>query len=989
MKQFYVSFTCTLKRSSSLRLLCSMPLIMLLTCTAAAQVGSVSSIPQPMTPEAAALGKFVEVPVSNYSGLPEINVPIYNFKTKYMDVPISLSYHASGVKVKEIPSWVGANLALTAGGVITRVVRGTPDRETYNPNYYKKYVEQLDDPGYYWPDPREMPNITAEGSYAKVDTEFDVFYYNFMGHAGRFTFNSAGEPMMLDVGEVKVKSNTEFTLIDKEGVEYEFLETSYSPEPGFYPYASSWYLTKIRMPHQSETINFSYRSYSNFDLYRVHYASGSFYTRTLYQDVYPPYGSVQNPACVSNGSADEPSLAQGNVSVLQTISYKGDSVRFYHDTSRADVYKLRLDSIRVFQGATPVHTSRLFYSFSNAGSSDPRDKKMLLDSVQSNDQPPYTFTYYGSFNGKSLPGAYIYGADLWGYYNGGSYTTYTLVTMPHHPDYRYGQIGSLQTLTYPTGGRTEFTYEGNDFSYCQNQLDSVGPIYQAGGLRIKKIKFISPQGGSSSFEKTYEYTYGGKSSGVLEVPFANKTTSFYWGQGRQLGNPYCYSDSWPQICSFYHTYHDNVIPLGNAQGGAIGYAQVIEHNSDGSKKVMQYTNGGLDYLNYDSLFDGWADGYNNDYLGDIQIQDRLTYDYSSRRGKLKNAAYYNSSGVKLKQEVHQFSDLIEDRLTFMQRPGNNNFYAMIREVPDGWDRCLYPGNYNLGWGGYLQMQRNVVPIVDSLYTFTGTDTLKEVVKYDYNTAFRARPSRIVKVGSLGDSTITHFRYADEYPVIYGTNALGSGVDNLLLKHVLSQPVETYVVRKDAGGGNARVTDAQLVSFKSSQPVPETIYRISNPAGLTDFVPLNLGVNPPVKDSRYLPRLKFHSYDNYGNVVEQGKDGDSKEVLVWGYQHRFIVARVTSSDYATVIALVDTNAVNNPSSDAALRTELAKIRTGLGSTNPKAKVTSYTYETVKGMTSMTDHKGETTYYEYDSYGRMKRRKDHDADQKETIWYHYQP
>jgi len=964
----------------------------LLAGKAAAQVGTISAVPQPLSPDVAMLGKFVEVPVSNYSGLPEIKIPIYELKTKAMSVPISLSYHASGVKVADIPGWVGANFALNTGGMIMRVVRGLPDAPDLNhPDYYKLNLYNLGTPPYYWPDPRSMPDITAEGNHTKVDTEFDVFYYNFMGHTGRFTFDQDGDLLMLNANRMKVVAGGDFVITDEDGIVYEFAATEFRPWPNALPYTSTWHLSKVTIPHQKETINFTYKTYGNYWIYRSGYGPQSFYKKTLYQDIFPPAGNTQNPACQDGSSfVNSPDIAQGSACILQKIAYQNDSIKFYHDTSRADLYKVRLDSIRVFQGASPVHTTRFNYTFTGSGSF--MNKKMLLSSVQSNDQPAYAFSYYTSFNGKTLPGPYIHGSDLWGYYNGGSYTIYTPVTEPHHPDYRYGQIGSIQSITYPTGGRTEYTYEGNDFSYCQNELDSVGPIYKAGGLRIKKIKFISPQGGSSSFEKNYEYKHGLKSSGVLEAPFANKTSSFYWGEGRPIYNPYCNSGSWPQVCSFYETHHDNVIPLGNAQGGAIGYAQVTENNSDGSKKVMQFTNGGFDPFTYypklDPLFDGWADGYNNQFIGDVLIQNRLSYDYSSFRGKLKYAAYYNSSGQKIRQEIHKFSDLIGDRLTFMETPKNQSLYAIFNDATFS-NRCPVTGqpDYGTAWSGYYCFQRNVVPVVDSIYTFKGTDTLKEVIKYDYNTAFHTEPSRIIKTGTRGDSTITYFKYP--YDIVNSSgDAIGQGLSAMRQKNVLSQPIETYVVKKDAGGGNARVTDAQLIAFSATSAQPATVYRISNTAGLTDFAPLVMGVTPSVRDSRYQPKLQFHNYDSFGNVKEQSKEGDSKEVLIWGYQHKNIVARISSSTYATVIALIDTNIVNNPSSDAALRTELAKIRTSLGSTNPKAKVTTYTHASLLGITSTTDPRGETTYYEYDTYGRLKRRKDASGNTKENIWYNYQ-
>ncbi len=46
------------------------------------------------SPEAAELGKYGQVPVSYFNGLPEIAIPIYTVKCKDIDLPISLSYYA-------------------------------------------------------------------------------------------------------------------------------------------------------------------------------------------------------------------------------------------------------------------------------------------------------------------------------------------------------------------------------------------------------------------------------------------------------------------------------------------------------------------------------------------------------------------------------------------------------------------------------------------------------------------------------------------------------------------------------------------------------------------------------------------------------------------------------------------------------------------------------------------------------------------------------
>jgi hypothetical protein len=78
-------------------------------------------------PNAASLGKYGDIPVSYYTGVPNIGVPIYTLTDGPVSLPISLSYHAGGMKVGEPVSWVGLGWSLQAGGMITRTVQGRAD----------------------------------------------------------------------------------------------------------------------------------------------------------------------------------------------------------------------------------------------------------------------------------------------------------------------------------------------------------------------------------------------------------------------------------------------------------------------------------------------------------------------------------------------------------------------------------------------------------------------------------------------------------------------------------------------------------------------------------------------------------------------------------------------------------------------------------------------------------------------------------------------
>lgn len=62
----------------------------------------------PPGPNAASLGSYGETPVSLFNGRPDISIPLWTVETNSISLPISLSYDAGGLKVAQVPSWVGA-----------------------------------------------------------------------------------------------------------------------------------------------------------------------------------------------------------------------------------------------------------------------------------------------------------------------------------------------------------------------------------------------------------------------------------------------------------------------------------------------------------------------------------------------------------------------------------------------------------------------------------------------------------------------------------------------------------------------------------------------------------------------------------------------------------------------------------------------------------------------------------------------------------------
>ena len=140
-------------------------------------------------PNAAALGKYGDYSVSNFTGVPDISIPIYTIKEGPLSLPIGISYHASGIKVGEMASWVGAGWSCNAGGIISRTVQGIYDEHSYgyfnNATLLETRINQASG------NPGLNGQLSLDIASGALDGEPDIFSFNVGGYTGKF-YNNYG-----------------------------------------------------------------------------------------------------------------------------------------------------------------------------------------------------------------------------------------------------------------------------------------------------------------------------------------------------------------------------------------------------------------------------------------------------------------------------------------------------------------------------------------------------------------------------------------------------------------------------------------------------------------------------------------------------------------------------------------------------------------------------------------------------------------------------
>lgn len=279
-----------------------MTIIVLLPYAVSAQQQLPSFAP---TPTAAGIARFGDVPVSPFTGLPSISIPLYSFNVVGLELPLRLDYDASGVQMNVLPGWVGHNWSLAAGGVITRTVNDIPD----------EYICPSHDPGRYYflnyfqshsalqnfqysPNPTSTLNSLLNSSLI-YDLEPDVFTFNFLGYHGQFFLGNDGQWKVLSNDNLDIEFNVNdfqnhllkpfiekfpyaaagddqpgtiegFKILDGNGFVYEFgfdtdaieYTTDFMRQSQNEKYASwiatSWYLRNIKDRYGNILYSFTY-----------------------------------------------------------------------------------------------------------------------------------------------------------------------------------------------------------------------------------------------------------------------------------------------------------------------------------------------------------------------------------------------------------------------------------------------------------------------------------------------------------------------------------------------------------------------------------------------------------------------------------------------------------------------------------------------------------------------------------------------------------
>ena len=896
----------------------------------------------PPSPQAAALARYGEYPVSLATGVPEISIPLYEIKLGSYTLPISISYHASGIKVDDVASTVGLGWVLNAGGAVSRTVVGAPDlrenrNETQDTLYrsYNRYSEIYNSPNNAELYAGIIMPILTDALNSTYDTASDRYCYNFGGKSGVFRYNYKDkrfvalnhQPVYITYND-RSSENGYFSILDSDGTEYIFKDRERTIMSGSdYMCPTTWYVTDINTPNGN--IHFTYRTADNYTMrsFSETTAVGMFHYNNVDENCIDNIYDEEN----HSGFLDY----TYSTKLLTEISWNGNKIQFTYSANRNDVAPERLTGI-VIKGCDGTNYKTITLDNNSYLGNSAQNYRMMLASISISDEGTYSFSYNRE---RTLPdyGCAAY-RDYWGYYNGkGGYHAITNEAMTaayrqfpefHGPyaicgtyadrsiDFNYGQTGILKRVTYPTGGYTDFTY-------AQNYAGEA-----KGGLRVSKISGFDLSG-----EKKQEKTYSYSGFTTQDSPSTTLIYDTYHGY-RDMATSTVYERY--ATCS-----SDPLVPLVDGNGISVFYDYVTETDMAGNQTNYHYMYGGVLPAGNDYSQNSWPQ-FSAPNLNDEGACDPLLIS--------------KSNGIRT--ETYDYSIVRLDTLEIGVKTMNITTVSSVFGYP------------------------TVLEMSDIRHSPTPMARINGYVKtYRLN-------SKIVTDHLLGISTTESYTYDPQYRTLSPKTITITNSDGRLFKTVNEYPFEC-TSSVCVGMYNQNMAD-QVVA--SRQYVGNTLVRLDS----TLFVNQNTNWYYPYKqfEQRYggslYEKLQLTDYDDHGNPCTLIENQTDVSALVWGFNSAYPVAKIAGKTYLELASSSSTankiGQIKSTTSPSTMTTRLVELRSLLPS---DVLVATYNYKPLFGVSAITAENGYTTYYDYGTDGKLSAVRDNDGPQQQFTYQYAHP
>lgn len=864
----------------------------------------------PASPTAQTFMRYGEIPVNYSTGVPNIDIPIYTVKGKKLSVPISISYHASGIKVNDVASEVGLGWALNAGGMVSRSINDKRDELN---NSYRAYNNSQDlltavaqDAPILYSNCQCYTNIIGfeqlfDTGLNGQDLMSDRYYYVLpSGVSGGFTYDyqyvneTDASIITMPYRPYKIERILGYNSYYNENIIEGFKITDDDGTVYIFDfYLSSakrtrteWLLKQIISADGTDIITFNYTQPID------HIPTPTIASHVLIGPDEDVEGLSNTGLCVTSEplaiestlSTNYAPVADYGTPLLESIISSREIIQFeYDDRDDFDILK-KLTQITVSRTDAPseiIRTIQLDHSYFGTSAADKRlklnDVVFSVPGTSSDQNQQYTFTY----ENQILPPYWFksqsegFNQDFWGYNNGSQspnliHDAFTRDGENINCGNRESDNGTLakacmlKEIEYPTGGRTAFEFERAYVSllyrYKTGNQSQAGYV---GGFRVKSITNYDENNTVANI-KSYEYNDPSYHPVYEEYYIYDQLHTDYRSYLPDDLNEGGFVFCWLNYTN-YMVLSEPVLPLEIAPGLPVAYREIVEYNGTQSnnqgKTVYQY----------------YVPDPPTNYIEQFRYYHPNHFDRGNYTPELlsKKVYSYDNNGNAyrpLTEEKYEYSTFYTQEFT---TGINLTRTQTFHDIPQPVD---YQGLFSADYVQSIKAmdtkayQEASLMTNSKIFTYDPQDDTKYVLTstdYLYNEE-NLQVKEKTTVSSTGDVLKSTYKYPHDF-------ATTEPYETMLEENILTPMVE----QREYNG-----TD-QISKINNS-------YKDwGNNIIAPDSVMVKKGTSGTVED-----RLEYLSYDNYGNLTSVKQSDGTPIAYLWGYNHALPIAKVENARFVT-------------------------------------------------------------------------------------------
>jgi len=485
-------------------------------------------------------------------------------------------------------------------------------------------------------------------------------------------------------------------------------------------------------------------------------------------------------------------------------------------------------------------------------------------------------------------------------------------------------------------------------TYYYTLQDNIQYLY-GGGLRIKEIKISD---GNDLYSKNYDYTDPTdvkKSSGeIINTPVFTNVHAYNWS--KVYGSNFIGFSISPQTTQYLSVNELGYSSVNAIKGSYVNYKFV--KISDNKGKIENTFSVYSDYpdINYDDIFYPAYKFHHQDY----------------KIGLLMNSKIISLNNVLLRNTDNQYE--IRDFTTSLNyKIYNNSGGCYLQNGP--WSSRV--GSYdsymnNLNAQPYPSSECGTNPLSSSLllnsfekYGFSGIKenketeyfgihSLEKTIKTTYNPRdYISKRDEILADDSVNEVT---YSYAHEKSNIKLINA-----------NIIGIPLESSVLKK------ANLLDNGKIVSKSENKYDDPSHHFPSSVLSLDLQSQNASNVEGTYDR----------YDPKGNLLQYTTKDGIPVSIIWGYNDMQPIAKIAGAKWSDIAPSLINTIVNESNTDAQFETSatdqsLMNVLDAFrkDATISSYQITTYTYDQMIGVTTVTPPSGIREIYIYDSFNRLK-------------------